>query len=159
MKKPLIAILALCLICASAAGCTDKGAALAENGASAPTGSEAQPAIDVDLTELGYTMAYGVLNDILSNPDGYLGKSIKMQGLYASSYFAATGQYYHFVVIDDVTNCCQQGLEFLWDGDHAYPDDYPEQKDTIEVRGVIGKYDELGKTYYYLAVDELSIAE
>ena len=66
---------------------------------------------------------------------------------------------YHFVAVEDAAACCLQALEFIWEGEHAYPDDYPDEKAVIEVAGVFGQYDELGRTYYYLAVDEIKVVE
>jgi len=58
-------------------------------------------------------------------------------------------------VIADATACCQQGLEFIWNGAHAYPDDYPEQESEIEITGVFQSYQEGSSTYYYLLVDDV----
>jgi hypothetical protein len=59
--------------------------------------------------------------------------------------------------IADATTCCSQGLEFIWNGDHVYPDDYPADGTEIELVGVFGTYEELGYTYPYIAVDDIII--
>ena len=115
--------------------------------------------IDVDLTELSGTMVYAEVFSIMSNPDDYIGKTIKMNGPYSSSYYDKTDMYYHFVIIEDASACCQSGLEFIWSGEHASPDDYPKIGTKIEVAGVFGSYDELGGTYYYLAVDDIAVLQ
>ena len=112
--------------------------------------------VDVDLTVLSSTMIYAEVYNMMTKPDDYMGKTIKMSGPYYASYYDQTDQYYHYVIIEDATACCQQGLEFVWNGDHAYPDDYPKDQARIEVVGVFGRYDELGQTYYYLDVDDVS---
>lgn len=145
MKKLLLIVLALALICGAGAGCSDKAAPVA-----------AASAIDLDLTAMSSTMVYAEVYNMMSNPDDYMGKVIKMSGPYYASYYDETGLYYHYVIIEDATACCQQGLEFVWNGEHSYPADYPDEKTPIEVTGVFGKYDELGKDYYYLAVDEIT---
>jgi hypothetical protein len=113
----------------------------------------------VDLTSLSGTMVYAEVYDIMAYPEEYTGKTIKMGGAYYSSYYDQTGRYSHYVIIEDALACCQQGLEFIWNGDHAYPDDYPAAQAKIEVVGVFGSYDELGQTYYRLEVDGISVKD
>ena len=161
MKKSLKALLLLCLACILIPGCKDS-----ETQQSGDAGSDTQTVaesgakkVDVDLTVLGSTMVYAEVFSMMNNPDEYFGKTIKMNGPYYASYFSETGLYYHYVIIEDATACCQQGLEFIWNSGHSYPDDYPEEQTKIEVTGVFGSYDELGKTYYYLSVDDIRILE
>jgi hypothetical protein len=47
------------------------------------------------------------------------------------------------------------GLEILWQGEHTYPNDYPEMYAEIEVAGIFESYEELGQTYYHLIIDSL----
>ena len=141
MKKFLFLIMFFYLLLA--AGCADNAGA--KRGA------------DVDLTEMSSTMVYAEVYNIMTNPDEYMGKTIKMSGLYYASYYDLTDLYYHYVVVEDATACCAQGLEFVWDGEHAYPDDYPEEQTNIEVAGVFGSYDELGRTYYFITVGEINV--
>ncbi|MDR0490450.1 MAG: hypothetical protein LBH28_04300 [Oscillospiraceae bacterium] len=111
----------------------------------------------VDLTALNSTMVYAEVYNIMSYPDDYMGKTIKMSGLYSAANDDEAGPYYHFVVIEDATACCQQGLEFKWSGDHVYPDDYPEENAKIEVTGAFGSYEnEWGGISYYVAIDDIS---
>ena len=152
MKKHLSALLLLCLICAFATGCKDSQPQIA-------VVPEDVKKVDVDLTTLGSTMVYAEVTSMMNNPDDYFGKTIKMSGPYAVAFYNETGLYYHYVIVEDATACCQGGLEFIWNGDHVYPDDYPEEKSSIEVEGVFGSYEELGRTYYYLAVDDIAILE
>ena len=174
MKKRIF--LMLCLICVLAAGCSDGDAFKAEgNNIKAPEGSASETGndsperqqsavsagvgVDVDLTALSGVMVYAEVYKMMVSPDDYIGKIVKIRGPYYAAYYDVTDRYYHYVIIEDATACCQQGLAFVWDGDHTYPDDYPEENKEIEVVGVFGSYEELGNTYYYLAVNELSILE
>ena len=157
MKKTLYMLMLFCLILLSAAGCADNDAR-SGNGSSGTPGTTAEvKKVDVDLTVLSSTMVYAEVNNILTNPGKYIGKIIKMSGLYYSSYSDQTDLNYHYVVIEDVTACCAQGLEFIWSGEHKYPADYPDEGANVEVTGVFGSYDELGMTYYFLAVDNITI--
>ena len=115
----------------------------------------------VDLTALSSTMVYAEVYNILVYPEDYIDKTIKMRGYYSPTlnYYGQPDLYYHFVVIEDATECCRQGLEFIWDGEHAYPDDYPAENTLIEVVGIFGRYeDEFGDVHYYVAVDDITIS-
>lgn len=112
---------------------------------------------DIDLSELSAMLAYSQAVRITETPNDYLGKVIRANGQYYPSYYEQTKLYYHYVTIGDETLCCQAGLEFVWNGERTYPDDYPDEGTRIEVVGVFGSYVELGKTYYYLAVDDVTI--
>jgi len=149
MKKYLSVLLLLCLICIPAASCSKT--AVSQND------SKIDGSVDVDLTVLSSTMVYAEVFNIITNPNNYIGKAIKMSGLYTASYYEETGQHYHFVIIEDATACCQQGLEFIWNGEHTYPDDYPEEQAKIELVGIYQSYEELGQTFYHLEVHDISI--
>lgn len=121
--------------------------------ASSDTSSDSQM---VDLTTLSSTMVYAEVYNMMYSPESYMGKTIKMSGQYYASYYQETGKYYCFVIVADAAACCQQGLEFIWNGEHAYPDDYPMDGTEIEVTGVFDSYDEDGTTYYCIMVDKIS---
>lgn len=147
-KKGLGGMLALCLLCAFLAGCADSGAAQA-----------ADEAVDMDLSGLSSALAYAQVVNILEAPDDYQEQTIKIRGQYYPSYYEPTQHVYHFVVVGDETLCCQAGMEFIWNGSHTYPGDYPEEQTEIEVAGVFGSYEELGVTYYCLTIDDISRIE
>ena len=159
MKKYLPILLFVSLICAFVAYCSTEDVSQAEgNDPKRRESSSAEiKSIDVDLTALSSTMAYAELFNILTKSDSYLGKTIKMRGSYYASLSDRTNQYYHLVIIGDVTACCEMGLEFVWNGEHTYPDDYPKENTRIEVVGVFKSDKELDQTHYYLEVDDISI--
>lgn len=123
-----------------------------EQETNAPSGQSTD--IDVDLTAMSSTMVYSQVYDMLTFPENYVGKTIKVKGQYYAAYSDETKQYYHFVVIADATACCQQGLEFLWLGDHRYPEDYPKKNSQIEITGVFELYEEQGNSYCRLDVPD-----
>ena len=145
MKKYFLILLSLSLLCA---GCVNKGS---DN--SLPKTVN----VDVDLTSLSSIMVYAEVNNIMTKPDTYLGKTIKMNGLFYTSYYNVNETMYYFVVITDATSCCPQGIEFVWNAERKYPEDYPDENSKIEVTGVFSSYNELGKTYYHLLVENLQI--
>ena len=108
--------------------------------------------VDIDLTEMNPTMIYATVYDIVTEPEQYLGKTLKVNGFFDTGYDESLDTRYYFVVIPDATACCLQGLEFKADG-RNYPDDYPETRTDICVRGTLDKYNELGNDYYYIKTD------
>ena len=112
--------------------------------------------IDIDLTIFGSTMLTAKLNDIMQNASLHVGKSIRVSGSYVSEYYEPTEKDYHYIIIDGADACCAQGIEFIWNGEHTYPNDYPQFQERIEIVGVYSCYEELGFEYYYLAVDDLT---
>ena len=62
---------------------------------------------------------------------------------------------YHACVIPDATACCAQGIEFIWAGEHAWPEDYPEEAADIVVTGRLELYEEDGVKYLHLVDAEL----
>ena len=108
---------------------------------------EVPDSIDVDLTVLSSTMVYSEVYNMMESPEEYIGKTIKMDGLFAYYHDEATDNYYFACVIQDATACCSQGIEFVLAGDHAYPEDYPEVNEEICVVGVFDTYREGSYTY------------
>ena len=151
MKKLLCALLiALTLVPLAACG--------GENTTQKPAAEDAEgtAAVDVDLTVLSGIMVYSEVNSIISFPDNYIGKTVKMQGQF--TIYQATDENGAFIpekmffacMIADATACCAQGLEFSLAGKPAYPDDYPELGAEITVVGTFEWYEEDGCRYYRL---------
>lgn len=110
--------------------------------------TKADTAVDVDLTQLSSTMVYAEVSNMLSAPEAYVGKVVKMQG--AFSVYVGQTQVYFACVIADATACCSQGIEFVLAGDHDYPDDYPQLGSNITVTGTFQTYEEDGYQYITL---------
>jgi hypothetical protein len=113
--------------------------------------------IDVDLTMLSSTMVYAEVFNIMMNPDDYIGKTIKASGPYVTSLYQ--DEAYHFVLVEGADPCCPEGLMFVWNGNHTYPDDYPEEGTEIEIIGIFKSYDGFDFEYYYFDVDDLVVSE
>jgi len=107
-------------------------------------GTNASPkpagAIDVDLTKLSSTMVYSEVYNMMYNAPDYVGKVVKMRGLYSLYYDEGTGKYYHACIIQDATACCAQGIEFELTEDYRFPEDYPEVNDEVCVTGTFDIY-------------------
>lgn len=104
--------------------------------------------IDVDLTRLSSTMVYSEVNNMMTTPESYVGKVVRMNGKLAVYKYPERN--YYTCIIKDATACCQQGMEFVWAGDHKYPDDYPNEGDGIIVTGVFDIYYEGESKYVQL---------
>lgn len=117
--------------------------------------------IDIDLTQMSGNMVYAEVYNMMFSPQGNLGKTMKIKGLYNASFDDANKKYHHAVIVTDALACCSQGIEFVWPGEHIYPEDYPEVGAEIEVTGVFteGVYNYDAETqypYYYLNVSSIN---
>lgn len=99
--------------------------------------------IDVDLTVLSSSMVYAEVYNMMTVPSQYVGKIIKMQGIYDTMYDDSTDKQYYFCIIKDATACCAQGIEFVLEDESAYPD----PQDTVTVIGRFETYME-GENMY-----------
>ena len=111
--------------------------------------------INLDLTKMSATMIYSTIFDMLIMPEDYIEKTIKLSGWFETYTDPQSGEMYYAVVVPDATACCQQGLEFVWPGDHKYPEDFPEIKQDITVIGIYKLIENDGITYNYLEVINL----
>jgi hypothetical protein len=103
--------------------------------------------VDIDLTELSSTMVYSEVYNMMSMPENYIGKTVRMEGDFYTYYDENQNQYYFACLIRDATACCAQGIEFVLAGDYTYPDDYPEEGSSVCVSGVFDTYEDGPYTY------------
>lgn len=114
--------------------------------------------IDVDLTKLESNLVYAQVFDMVqSNPDKYIGKKVKANGTFAYTTDTSGDNEYFAVFIADASACCQQGLEFVRDGEFVYPADYPEVGDEITVVGTFDTYTEGSYTYCTLKDAQMTV--
>lgn len=114
----------------------------------------------VDLTALSSTMVYAEVFAMMSSPEDYVGKTVKMQGIFSKGQLYAAGSLndggtVFACVIQDATACCAQGIPFELAGDHTYPQDYPELGDTITVVGTFEIHQQEGMQFCRLRDAEL----
>ena len=103
-------------------------------------------------------MVYATVSQLMYEQDSYVGKSIRMNGLYYPGYDERTGQCYQYCIIQDALACCAQGLEFVWgDGSHVYPDEYPAEETEIVVQGVFDLYQEEGDGLIYCRLKDATM--
>ncbi|MBF1174665.1 MAG: hypothetical protein HXL99_04660 [[Eubacterium] sulci] len=112
--------------------------------------------IDVDLNNLNANVVYSQVFLMMTEPDKFIGKRIRMSGQF-NVYAAEEGNpsgvtEYYAIIIADAQACCQQGIEFVWPG-HTYPEGFPEVKSNASVTGIFEVYEENGKKYCRLVAD------
>ena len=135
-------------------------ASSAEAASAAPVTADWQDAaetkydtVDVDLTQLSSTLVYSEVYAMMTAPDQYIGKTVRMKGTF--SVFEDEGNYYYACLIADATACCSQGIEFITARERTFPDGYPSLGTEITVVGVFRTYQEGGYTYCQLTDAEL----
>ena len=120
-----------------------------DTGESVPV-EEKKSNVDYDLTQMNSDMVYAMVYQMMVTPEQYVGKTFRMDGIFYSSYYDTTNQYYFYCVIQDALACCAQGIEFVWDdGTHIYPDEYPAEAEEIIVEGTFETYTEEGDENLY----------
>lgn len=103
--------------------------------------------VDIDLTILSATVVYSEVYNMMYLPEEYIGKTIRMRGMFSSYHDEETDKSYYACIIQDATACCAQGIEFELEGEHSYPEDYPEEGEDVTVEGVFDTYTEGEYTY------------
>ncbi|WP_405342258.1 hypothetical protein [Ruminococcus sp.] len=101
--------------------------------------------VDVDLTKMSSTMVYSEVLNMQQKPDEYTDKIVRMKGPF--NVTELDGNRYYACVIKDAAACCSTGIEFVWAGEHSYPEDYPKVNEEITVTGTFNVYTE-GKSKY-----------
>lgn len=119
------------------------------------TTTPAPSKVNLDLTKMSATMIYSTIFDMLIMPEDYVERIIKVKGWFETYTNPQTGEMYYAVVVPDATACCQQGLEFVWKGNHAYPDDFPKPGQDITVTGIYKMIENDGVTYTYLEANSV----
>ncbi|WP_049946103.1 hypothetical protein [Butyrivibrio sp. WCD2001] len=122
---------------------TEATATTASDASTQTAGTDSTDTSEVDLTAMSSTMIYAEVYQMMMTPGMYVGRKVKMQGLYDIYHDDNTGKDYHSCIITDATACCAQGIEFeLADGN--YPGtDVPE----VTVEGIFNTYEENGAMY------------
>ncbi len=150
--KRIISIILCAILIMSMTGCGDTdNQAVREPLPAAAASSD----LDIDLTVMSGTMVYSEVYNMVSAPEDYIGKRIRMSGLFDVYYDEDSGIYYYACIIQDATACCAQGIEFELEGDYSYPEDYPEIGSEICVEGVFDYYWDGGYAYCTLRGAEM----
>lgn len=120
--------------------------AASENSAVKVSGDE------IDINEKMYVTW---INEIYTNTDNYLGKTIRLEGMYTAETVEETNKSYYYVYRQG-PGCCGNdgsmcGFEFTFDGT------MPKENDWIEVTGVLERYEEDGAEYLSLKASKVEV--
>ena len=105
--------------------------------------------VDVDLTILNSTLVYAEVYNMMYYPEKFIGKKIRMHGMYSVYVDEETKKTYYACFISDAAACCQQGVEFEPQdaAGKAEAGGALQNGDEITVVGVYDTYEEDGYTY------------
>lgn len=105
-----------------------------------------------DIVEIKEKLFIAQTNDIYLNPEDYLGKTIKYEGIFDSFYYEPAGETYYYVIRYG-PGCCgydaNPGFEVAW------PGEYPEPNDWVEATGILELYEEDGYPYLRICLSSL----
>ena len=118
--------------------------------------ARADAPIDLDLTQFSGTVVYSQVYSMMMEPEVYVGQRVRIKGSLSCYKDSETGNEYFAALIADATACCAQGIEFVWAGEHAYPQDYPPLGTDITVTGIFNTFEEFGAEYIQLIDAEVS---
>ncbi|MDR3138738.1 MAG: hypothetical protein LBT95_03580 [Treponema sp.] len=120
-----------------------------------------------EVVEIREKMFIAQVNDVYLNPEDYLGKTLKFEGIFQVQYYYGADPYYF--VIRYGPGCCgndgNAGFEILWDGAflnepaEAGEPVYPEEGEWVEAAGVLGTYEEDGYPYLCIALASLKVLD
>jgi hypothetical protein len=92
---------------------------------------------------------------MMTQPQEYIGKSIKMRGSFGEFQDETTNQVYYSCIIQDATACCAQGIEFIPENMDAFVQAGYVTGDEIVLEGVYEVYEEGEYMYAVLTGAEL----
>ena len=120
------------------------------------SGNTASKKIDIDLTNASKTIIYATVFNMVVEPDDFIGKTVRVSGNFRVFEDDYSDDRYYAIIIPDATACCETGIEFIWEGEHNYPEDYPavEQKITITGKYNVMEFED-GVSYFYLDVSDI----
>jgi uncharacterized membrane protein YcgQ (UPF0703/DUF1980 family) len=114
---------------------------------------------DKPLLEIKEKLFIAQTNDIYLNPDEYMGRRIKLQGMFKTDYYTGSAEPYCFVLRYG-PGCCgydgTAGFEVKWDGNGPA---FPDEDDWVEAVGVLDSYYEDGYPYIYLSLTSLTVMD
>ena len=157
MKKILSAII---LILVLLSGCTSgntSAPATTPSASPSPEPVASIPEIDESqITEITEKMFIEQVNDVYLNPDDYLGKPLKLEGVFESFYLEDTDETLRYVRRLG-PGCCGNdgfvGFEVVYGGE------YPNKNDWVELIGIFEEYEENDMQYFRIRAASLTVMD
>jgi hypothetical protein len=159
LKKAALVSIAVILLLA---GCNNNNTSSAAPAAKSAV-KEDYSLAPADL-EIREKMFIAQVNDVYLNSEDYLGKTIRLEGLF--KYAQADDRAYCFVIRNG-PGCCgddgQVGFEVSWTAPGqpsvGITRPYPKVDDWVVAQGVLKEYDEFGFPFLYLALSDLKVLD
>jgi hypothetical protein len=112
------------------------------------------------VVEIREKMFIAQTNDIYLNAEDYLGKTIRLEGLFKTDSYDDLSKTYCFVMRYG-PGCCgndgSAGFEVAWPDGQKSP--YPKDDDWVRAEGTLRYYQEDGYPYLYLALASLTVEQ
>jgi uncharacterized membrane protein YcgQ (UPF0703/DUF1980 family) len=116
--------------------------------------------------EIRENMFITQINAINLNYRDYLGRTIKLEGMFRHFQWEGNNMYF---VARNAPGCCGDdgiiGFEVSWNPYHQGFDDgsegrtYPNENDWVQAQGVLNYFESLGRPMLFILLDELNILE
>lgn len=108
------------------------------------------------IVEIKEKMFIAEINEIYLNKEEYIGKTIKLEGMFDEQHSQESDKtYYH--IYRRGPGCCGNdgvaGFEVIWDKE------YPKINDWVEAIGTLEEYEDEGYHYVRLRLKELNVKE
>ena len=111
--------------------------------------------IDIDLTTYSATMIYSEVSHMMSDPSYYVGKTIKVKGIFSSYKEKSTGERKYSCFVPDAAACCVTGLPFVPRDTCVFPDDFPGRDGDFVIVGTFDMVKEGSGEYGFLRDTEI----
>jgi uncharacterized membrane protein YcgQ (UPF0703/DUF1980 family) len=163
MKKTTASILMVWFFLVFGCGDKSSGAAAGPPGSppeNAPAASAKEEAPQEKILEIREKMFIAQTNEVYLNAEDYLGRTIKLEGLFKEEEYENQN---HCYVLRYGPGCCgndgNAGFEVAWEDSGAAPRGYPRIDDWVEALGVLKTYEEDGYSYLYIALSNLRVLD
>lgn len=108
-----------------------------------------------EVIEITEKMYVSWINEIYTNPTDYLGKEIKIEGMFSGSYYEETGKTYYYVYRVGPGCCGNDGS--MCGFEITTSEKLPSENDWIEVVGTLEQYEEDGNYYLNLKDSKITV--
>jgi uncharacterized membrane protein YcgQ (UPF0703/DUF1980 family) len=112
--------------------------------------------------EIKEKMFIAQTNDIYLNSEDYLGKTIKLEGLFKIEDFSPQESPFYYVLRYG-PGCCgydgSAGFEVIWDNKDTLKPSYPKEDDWVEAIGTLKTYEENRNQCLYIALSQITVLE
>lgn len=159
MKRCLIFVLIITLVI-TFSGCKHLSKDKEDSASSKTSHSQSKKDARDDVVNITEKMYVSYINDIYYNADDYLGKTIKLEGMFLSENYPPDDMKYHHYVFRTGPGCCGNdgamcGFEVTYDGE------LPKNNDWVEAVGVLTSYknEKDGMEYLFLKLDQLKVLD